>query len=429
MPSYAIIVREHFPAAEAGARVGTVIMATMVGMALGGWMSGKVSTSPARTTRRSSTGWAWNALNFAIAFWLWRRVQPPPAARLRAASNRPLRQSRPEPRRGPPAADPHHRRACRTVIESTGILTWRAARSARSSRGLRRRRERPARGTGGLRVHVGHAHQRRARGRIPHRRRRADRQVLGHARASCSNSGPRGQALHRAAGNADVPPCRMVANRAPRSARQSDQDVEGQPSDMPKYSAHEESRCRQPHRARQGRARRGTSRAHVNQQRASVCRPRASPAGASPAGVAQICAVIAEQTSRRRSLRTGPCGPFGHASLGRMIAQFGRRTVPASIAAEPVPPKLGGQTRSRLSIMSAPSQRGHTAGFEATSRRSTMPNDRRIEVRHGPAPPASRAADLAFSLDALAGGRQSASLQAQLVEIAAGGWGRCRRPS
>jgi hypothetical protein len=42
VPSYAIIVREHFPPAEAGARVGTVIMFTLFGMALGGWMSGKV---------------------------------------------------------------------------------------------------------------------------------------------------------------------------------------------------------------------------------------------------------------------------------------------------------------------------------------------------------------------------------------------------
>ena len=35
VPSYAIIVREHFPPAQAGARVGAVIMATLVGMALG----------------------------------------------------------------------------------------------------------------------------------------------------------------------------------------------------------------------------------------------------------------------------------------------------------------------------------------------------------------------------------------------------------
>src|SRR5205823_3221029 len=42
VPSYAIIVREHFPASQAGARTGAVIMFTLLGMALGGWMSGKV---------------------------------------------------------------------------------------------------------------------------------------------------------------------------------------------------------------------------------------------------------------------------------------------------------------------------------------------------------------------------------------------------
>jgi MFS family permease len=42
VPSYAIIVREYFPPAEAGARVGTVLMCTLFGMALGGWMSGAI---------------------------------------------------------------------------------------------------------------------------------------------------------------------------------------------------------------------------------------------------------------------------------------------------------------------------------------------------------------------------------------------------
>ena len=42
VPSYAIIVREHFPPTQAGARVGTVLMCTLLGMALGGWMSGQV---------------------------------------------------------------------------------------------------------------------------------------------------------------------------------------------------------------------------------------------------------------------------------------------------------------------------------------------------------------------------------------------------
>jgi MFS family permease len=42
VPSYAIIVREFFGAKYAGANVGTVIMATLLGMALGGWLSGKI---------------------------------------------------------------------------------------------------------------------------------------------------------------------------------------------------------------------------------------------------------------------------------------------------------------------------------------------------------------------------------------------------
>src|ERR1700747_3528915 len=42
VPSYAIIVREYFPPREAATRVGLVIMATLFGMALGGWMSGAI---------------------------------------------------------------------------------------------------------------------------------------------------------------------------------------------------------------------------------------------------------------------------------------------------------------------------------------------------------------------------------------------------
>src|SRR6266852_1703129 len=38
VPTYAVIVREYFPPAEAGVRVGTVLMATVFGMALGVWM-------------------------------------------------------------------------------------------------------------------------------------------------------------------------------------------------------------------------------------------------------------------------------------------------------------------------------------------------------------------------------------------------------
>ena len=80
VPSYAIIVREHFPPAEAGARVGTVIMCTLFGMALGGWMSGKVFDVTGSYHAAFLNGVAWNALNLSIAlFLLWR---------LRRADNR-----------------------------------------------------------------------------------------------------------------------------------------------------------------------------------------------------------------------------------------------------------------------------------------------------------------------------------------------------
>jgi MFS family permease len=75
VPSYAIIVREHFPAAEAGARVGTVIMATLFGMALGGWMSGKVFDLTGSYHAAFINGIGWNLLNLTIALVLLTRVR------------------------------------------------------------------------------------------------------------------------------------------------------------------------------------------------------------------------------------------------------------------------------------------------------------------------------------------------------------------
>ncbi|MDB5841219.1 MAG: transporter [Herminiimonas sp.] len=75
VPSYAIIVREHFPAAEAGARVGMVIMATMFGMALGGWLSGKVFDLTGSYHAAFINGFGWNLLNLSIAFLLFLRVR------------------------------------------------------------------------------------------------------------------------------------------------------------------------------------------------------------------------------------------------------------------------------------------------------------------------------------------------------------------
>lgn len=77
VPSYAIIVREYFPPKEAGARVGTVLMFTLVGMALGGWMSGKVFDLTGSYQAAFVNGIAWNLLNLAIALTLLRRSMRP----------------------------------------------------------------------------------------------------------------------------------------------------------------------------------------------------------------------------------------------------------------------------------------------------------------------------------------------------------------
>ncbi len=70
VPSYAIIVREHFPPAEAGARVGTILMCTLFGMALGGWMSGKVFDLTRSYHAAFLNGIAWNLLNLGIVLLL-----------------------------------------------------------------------------------------------------------------------------------------------------------------------------------------------------------------------------------------------------------------------------------------------------------------------------------------------------------------------
>jgi MFS family permease len=73
VPSYAIIVREFFPPSEAGAKVGIVIMCTLLGMALGGWMSGVVFDMTGSYRAAFLNGIGFNLLNMSIAFFLLRR--------------------------------------------------------------------------------------------------------------------------------------------------------------------------------------------------------------------------------------------------------------------------------------------------------------------------------------------------------------------
>jgi MFS family permease len=73
IPSYAMIVREYFPPREAGTRVGLVLMATLMGMALGGWMSGAIFDLTGSYRAAFANGLGFNLLNGLIAFTLLRR--------------------------------------------------------------------------------------------------------------------------------------------------------------------------------------------------------------------------------------------------------------------------------------------------------------------------------------------------------------------
>ena len=76
VPQYAIVVREYFAPREAGVRVGIVLMSTMLGMALGGWVSGVIFDLTGSYRAAFVNGLAWNVLNIVIIAWLLMRALP-----------------------------------------------------------------------------------------------------------------------------------------------------------------------------------------------------------------------------------------------------------------------------------------------------------------------------------------------------------------
>jgi MFS family permease len=89
VPSYALIVRDYFPAREAGTRVSLVLTSTVLGMALGGWMSGEIYDLTGSYAAAFLNGIAWNLVNMSIALWLLlsRRRPGIGAAGLRAGAS------------------------------------------------------------------------------------------------------------------------------------------------------------------------------------------------------------------------------------------------------------------------------------------------------------------------------------------------------
>ncbi|GFE49007.1 MFS transporter [Roseobacter cerasinus] len=76
VPSYALIVREYMPAREADTRVGFVMMATIMGMALGGRMSGWIYDVSGSYQLAFINGILWNGLNIVVMLWLLSRGGP-----------------------------------------------------------------------------------------------------------------------------------------------------------------------------------------------------------------------------------------------------------------------------------------------------------------------------------------------------------------
>jgi len=76
VPMYAIIVREYFAPQEAGTRLGVILLATLGGMALGGWMSGVIFDLTGSYQAAFLNGLGWNLVNVSIVTWLFVPARP-----------------------------------------------------------------------------------------------------------------------------------------------------------------------------------------------------------------------------------------------------------------------------------------------------------------------------------------------------------------
>ncbi len=73
VPSYALVIRDVFPANQAGTLVGIVMMMTILGMALGGWLSGVIFDVTGSYHAAFAHGVLWNLLTVGIAVFLLMR--------------------------------------------------------------------------------------------------------------------------------------------------------------------------------------------------------------------------------------------------------------------------------------------------------------------------------------------------------------------
>ncbi len=76
VPAYTLIVREYLPAREAGGKIGFVLMATIFGMAFGGWISGWIYDATGSYDVAFLNGIAFNGVNVVIMLLILSRSRP-----------------------------------------------------------------------------------------------------------------------------------------------------------------------------------------------------------------------------------------------------------------------------------------------------------------------------------------------------------------
>jgi MFS family permease len=80
VPAYALAVREYFPQKVAGERVGMVMMASLLGMAVGGWMPGYIFDRTGGYDVAFLNGLLWNTVPLIILGWIILRIRRMPSS-------------------------------------------------------------------------------------------------------------------------------------------------------------------------------------------------------------------------------------------------------------------------------------------------------------------------------------------------------------
>ena len=80
VPAYALAVREYFPQKVAGERVGMVMMASLLGMAVGGWMPGYIFDRTGGYDVAFLNGLLWNTAPLIILVWIILRIRRMPSS-------------------------------------------------------------------------------------------------------------------------------------------------------------------------------------------------------------------------------------------------------------------------------------------------------------------------------------------------------------